>query len=262
MIKYIIGGIMAVGGIFLSFFLPLKYKNKNIEIKYERTTSIGELKEILSGNAAAGLEGYRHFVELKGTAGSEIPVKAPFSKKEVAYFNASLYQVYQERETYKDSTGTHQRLKKNESLLSTQKSSSPILLSDSQSGEKAYIDISHSGIQLDTIRTLDRFEPVNNIRNNNYLKNYHYNNMGIGTLGFRMTEETIPLGQPLYVLGEAVLEGARIILNKPLYVKKPFIVSVRSETDIVHGNKTSGKIALVFGILLILAGIAVIVFMH
>lgn len=262
MISFIIGSIMIAGGILLSIFVPLKLKNKNIEIRFEKTTSIGELKEILSGNAAAGLEGYRHYVELNGAAGSDRLEKTPFSEKEVAYYNASLFQVYQERETYSDSSGTHQRTKRSESLLTNQKSSNPISLKDLQSGEKVYIDIAQSGIQLDTLKTLDKFEPVNNIQSYNFFKNYHYGNMGIGTLGFRMIENTIPLGQSLYVLGEALLDGAKIIINKPRDVKKPFIVSVKSEADIVQSNKTSAKIALIFGILLALAGIAVMIFMH
>ena len=48
-----------------------------------------------------GLDGYRHFVELKGSAGAEPVQKAPFSAKDVAYFNADLYQVYEETETTK-----------------------------------------------------------------------------------------------------------------------------------------------------------------
>lgn len=262
MVQFIIGGIMAAGGIFLSIFLPLKYKNKNVDIRFEKTTSISELKEILTRNAEAGLEGYRHYVELKGIAGSDNPEKAPFSEKEAAYFNASLFQVNQEKQNPVKGVNAKQDINKSESLITTQKSSNMISLSDIQSGEKVYIDPAQSGIRLDTSKTLDKFEPLSVIRNHDYFKNYRYTNMDSGTLGFRMMENTISLGQKLYVIGEALLDGSKILINRPRDTKKPFIVSVKSEEDIVQGNKTSANVSMVFGILLILAGIAVMIFIH
>ncbi len=35
-----------------------------------KTIPVSELREILTGNAEAGLEGYRHYTELKGKAGN------------------------------------------------------------------------------------------------------------------------------------------------------------------------------------------------
>ena len=55
MIQYIIGGILIAAGIFVGLFIPRRIKNKNLEIKFMRTTPIAELKGILSDNAAAGL---------------------------------------------------------------------------------------------------------------------------------------------------------------------------------------------------------------
>lgn len=262
MVSFIIGGILIVLGIILSVVIPMRMKNKNIEIRFMQTTSIGELKSILTDNVAAGLEGYRHYVELKGQADTDTPQKAPFSEKEVSYYNADLFQVYEETETYTDDKGTHRRLERKESLMTNQKSTGSIALKDAQSGDKVYIDVSQSGMQLETVKTLDKFEPVNNLQQYNFFGSYRYNSMGARTLGFRMTEKTIPLGQSLYVLGEAWLEGTKVNIGRPMDKKKPFIVSVRNEADIVQGNKTGANVALIFGILLAVAGILVMIFMH
>lgn len=77
-----------------------------------------------------------------------------------------------------------------------------------------------------------------------------------------MVENTILLGQSLYVLGEALLEGKNINILRPRDSKKPFIVSVRSEEDIVRSNNKNANIALVFAILLALAGILIMIFMR
>ena len=262
MASFIIGGILIVVGVFCSIYFPMRIKNKNIEIQFTQTTPISELIAILTENAKAGLEGYRHYVELKGQTEKDTLQKTPFSEKEVAYYNANLYQVFEEMVTFSDSTGRHQRLKKSESLMTNQKSTGSIALKDAQSGEKVYIDISQSGLQLDTLKTLDNFEPVNNMQKYSFFNSIRYNPMGSRTLGFRMIENTIPLGQSLYVLGEACLDGARVNIGRPRDSKKPFIVSVKNEAEIVQGNKTGAKVALVFGILLAVAGILVMIFVR
>ena len=263
MAQFIIGGILIAVGGFISLFVPWRIKSKNIELKYMQTSTITELKDILTGNAKAGLEGYRHYVELKGLAGADEPQAAPFSNKKVAYYDAKLYQVYEEEEIHKDSKGTTRSLKKNETMISDQKSSNRVFLKDADSQERAEIDISQSGLQLEALKTLDRFEPVNNINRYEFFSNFKHKNMGLQTLGFRMLENTIPLGQSLYVLGEAVLEGAgRVNIGKPLDSKKPFIVSVKKEEDIVRANKTGARVALIIGILIAVAGVLVMVFIR
>ncbi len=262
MLPYIIGGILIIGGAALGFFVPKKIKDRNIEIKFMQTTPIEELIAILKDNAAAGLDGYRHYVELKGSADSDNPEKAPFSEKEVAYYNADLYQVYEEKHTYKDDKGTHQEMRKKETLMSNQKSSGPVVLKDNQSGGKAYIDVSQSGLKIDALKTLDKFEPENSVKKHNFFSNFRYSNMGARTLGFRMIEKTVPIGQSLYVLGEAWLEDLKIKIGRPRDVKKPFIVSVRSETDIVQANNRSAMVALIAGIVIAIAGALVMIFMR
>jgi hypothetical protein len=263
MIKFILGGILIVAGVFIGLFIPQRIKNKNLEIKFMRTTQIAELKGILSDNAAAGLDGYRHFVELKGSAGSEPVQKAPFSAKDVAYFNADLYQVYEEIETTKDDKGVaSQHLVKQESHLTNQKSSGMVTIQDAQSGEKVYFDIAQSGLQLDTLKTLDKFEPAESMRQYSFFSGLKYSPLGAKTLGFRMVENTIPLGQALYAMGDAWLEDAKIYMGKPIDKKKPFILSVRNETDIVSSNKSGATAALVFGILFAIAGILIIIFLR
>jgi hypothetical protein len=263
MVQYIIGGILVAAGIFVGLFIPRRIKNKNLEIRFMQTTPVSELKSILSDNAAAGLDGYRHFVELKGSAGAEPLQKAPYSEKNVAYFNADIYQVYEETETTKDDNGAvHHNLVKHEEHLTNQKSSGMITIQDNQSGEKVYFDITQSGLQLDTLKTLDKFEPAEIMGRYSFFGSLQYSPMGAKTLGFRMVESTIPVGQALYAMGDAWLEGAKILMGKPIDEKKPFILSVRNETDIVNSNKSGATAALVFGILLAIAGILIMIFVH
>jgi len=263
MVPYIIGGLLILGGAALSFFVPRKIRARNIEIKYMQTTPIKELRGLLEDNEKEGLHGYRHYVEVKGSAGSDNPEKTPFSKKDVAYYESYLYQVYEEVHTHRDDKGnTHRQLVRKEAQMNSQQSSSPITIKDNHSGDKLYLDVNQEGLNMETLKTLDRFEPVNNMRNYDFFRDFSFGNMGSRTLGFRMLEKTIPLGQALYFLGEAWLEGTRIQLGRPGEKDKPFIVSVRSEADIVQSNIRNARTALIIGIILAVAGVLVMIFMR
>ena len=262
MVPIIIGAIMIVLGGLLAVLVRKKMQNKNIEIQYMNTASIPELKKTLEENAAQGLEGYREYTEIKGVAASDSPEKAPYSEKPVAYYDAALYQVFEEVETYKDDSGTHQRVNRREERMSEQKSSSAFAIKDAQSGEAAYVQMSAHGMKLDVQKTLDKFEPVDMMQRYSFFGGFQYGQRGSKTLGFRMVENTIPIGQPLYALGEAFLEGGRLTIAKPRDGKKPFIVSVKSEDDLVRGNKSGATAALVFGIILAVAGVAIMIFVR
>lgn len=258
----IIGAILIVIGALLSILLSKKIKNKNIEIQFMKTTSVGELKKNLSENEAQGLEGYREYAELKGTASSTTPMKTPYSEREAAYYAAEIYQVFEEQETYKDETGTHSRMVRKENLMSSQKAPGPIVLKDATTGDEAYIELTGHGIQLDTIKMFDKFEPQNMMNQYGFFNSFTFNPMGARTLGFRMVENGIPSGQPIYVLGEAYIENGRLNIAKPTNSKKPFIVSVRSEGDLIHSNKVGAGFALYGGIVLAILGVLSIIFIH
>jgi hypothetical protein len=223
---------------------------------------MADLKKNLTENEEAGLTGYREYAELKGVAAADTLQKTPYSDREVAYYDAAIYQVFEETETYTDEKGTHQRVNRREDLMASEKSPGCIVLKDEATGEKAYIEPVEHGLQLDTVKSLDKFEPMNMMGQYGFFNSFRYNQRGTRTLGFRMVEKTIPLGQPLYVLGEAYVENSRIKVGKPADKKKPFIVSVKNETDLVHSNKGSAAFALYGGIVLAVAGILVAIFMH
>lgn len=262
MVPIIIGIVLIALGALLALVVRTRINNKNIEIQFMKTTTIPELTAALKENEAQGLGGYREFAELKGVAASGSPQKAPYSGQDVAYYDADIYQVFEETETYSDEHGTHERVNRREDRMSGQKSTGGLVLKDEQSGDKAYIELADHGMQLDTVKSFDRFEPMDMMNQYGFFGSFRYSQRGTRTLGFRMVEKTIPLDHPLYVLGDAYLQNGRLTVGKPADSKKPFIVSVKSEADLVHGNKVGAAMALVFGIVLAVAGVAVMIFVH
>ncbi len=258
MVLIIIGVVLIVLGGVLVFVVRTRIKNKNIEIQFMNTTTIPALTGTLKENEAQGLENYREYAELKGIASSDYPQKTPYSEQDVAYYDAAIYQVFEEVEAYRDDSGTHQRVNRREDLMSSQKGTGSLVLKDAQTGDKAYIELLARGMQLDTVKSLDKFEPVNMMNQYGFFSSFSFGERGSRTLGFRMVEKTIPLDHALYVLGDAYLQGGRLNITKPADSKKPFIVSVKSEADLVHGNKVGATVALVIGIILAVGGVALI----
>jgi len=232
-------------------------QNNATEIKYMQTKTISELNDMFSQMDANGLgNDYREFVELKGTVLSDNLVETPFSNRKVAYCESKLTQVTETREQYKDSNGNIQtRIKKHENTISNEKSSQDISITDNSSNESIILEINAAGCNLDIPKTFDRFEPKKNLGNYRYFNSFSWDRFGAETLGFKMTEETIDANQNLYVIGEAFRVGNTLHIGKPQDSKKPFIITTKSEEDLVNSSNQKAMFALVGGIIAIVIGI-------
>ena len=245
------------GGLAAIFYLRPKMQNNVTEIKYMQTKTISELNDMFSQMDANGLgNDYREYVELKGTVVSNNLVETPFSNRQVAYCESRLSQVIETREQYRDSNGNMQtRIRKQENTISNEKSSQDISLIDNSSNEPVVLEINASGCKLDIPKTFDRFEPKGNLGRYRYFNSFAWNRYGAETLGFKMTEETIETNQNLYVIGEAFRVGNTLHIGKPQDGKNPFIITTKSEEDLVNSANQNAKFALIGGIIAIVIGI-------
>lgn len=256
--------ILLIGGGLVSiFYLRPKTKNNVTEIKFLKTKTISELEDMFSQMDANGLGNeYREFVELKGSIVSDNLIETPFSNRKVAYCESRLAQVIETTERYRDSNGNMRtRTTKHENTISNEKSSQEISMLDNSSSNSVVVEINGTGCELDIPKTFDRFEPKGNLGRYRYFNSFSWNRFGSETLGFKMTEETIEGNQNLYVIGEAFRVGDKIHIGKPQDTKKPFIVTTKSEEDLINKSNQNALIFLVGGIVAIIAGIAMAVSM-
>lgn len=245
------------GGLFVIFYLRPKTQNNATEIKYMQTKSISELKEMFDQMDSNGLgNDYREFVELKGTVVSDELIDTPFTDRKVAYCESKLAQVTETREQYRDNNGNMQtRTTKHENIISDEKTSQVISMIDNSSNEPVVLEINGTGCDLDIPKTFDRFEPKTNLNNYRYFNSFSWNRYGTETLGFRMVESTINANQSLYVIGEAFKVGNQIHIGKPQDSKKPFIITTKSEEDLVNSSNQKSMFYLIGGIVLIVVGV-------
>ncbi len=258
--EIIIPLLLVGGGLVAIFYIRPKTKNNITEIKYMQTKTISELDDMFRQMDSNGLgNDYREYVELKGVVKSDNLVDTPFSNRKVVYCDSTLSQVTEFREQYRDGNGHMQtRVTKHENIISNEKSSQEIYLNDNSSQEAVAIEINGTGCKFDVPKTFDRFEPKGNLGNYKYFNSFSWNRYGAETLGFKMTEKTINENQNLYVIGEAFRVGNQIHIGKPQDNKKPFIITTKSEEDLVNKSTQNAKIALVGGIIAIVIGIVML----
>ena len=252
--------VLVIGGLVAIFYIRPKNQNNITEIKYLQTKKISELKDMFNQMESNGLgNDYREFVELKGNVLSTNLTETPFSNKQVAYCKSKLSQVIEIKEEYRDSNGNMRtRVNKQENIISEEKSSQEIELLDDSTNESVVLEINGIGCKLDIPKTFDRFEPKANLGNYRYFNTFSFNRFGAETIGFKMTEETIDSNQQLYVIGEAFKVGNKIHIGKPQDTKKPFIVTTKSEEDLVNKSKQTSLFTLIGGIIAIVIGIVMI----
>lgn len=255
--NFLIPILLIAGGAVAIFYLRPKTQNNVTEIKYLQTKTISELKDMFAQMDANGLgNDYREFVELKGTIVSDTLYDTPFSNRKVAYCNSKLSQVTETRQQYRDSNGNMQtRISKHENTISNEKTSQDISMVDSSSNDSVILEINGAGCKLDIPKTFDRFEPKGNLGNYRYFNSFSWSRFGAETLGFKMTEETIDANQNLYVIGEAFRVGDKLHIGKPQDTKKPFIVTTKSEEDLVNSSNQTALFLLIGGIVAIAVGI-------
>jgi len=263
MINILVSVLFIGGGLVAIFYIRPKKQNDITEIQYMKTKTIAELRDMFAQMEANGLGGdYREFVELKGTAASDNLVPTPFSNRQVAYCASSLKQVTETTESYRDSNGYLQtRVSKHENVISEENSSQELAMKDSSSEEAVMLEVNAIGCKLDIPKTFDRFEPKNNLGNYGYFHSFSWNRFGAETLGFKMTEKTVEANQNIYVIGEAFQVGNTIHIGKPQDAKKPFIVTTKSEEDLVNKSNQNALFLLLGGIAAIVIGIGMMISM-
>lgn len=248
--------VLIIVGVVLIAYVRTKTKNNVLEIKYLQTKSIAELKDMFNQMENSGLADYREFVELKGNVTDDTLTDAPFSNQKVAYCESKVKEVTEVKERYTDSQGREQtRIRKIENVISNEKSSQDIFIKDASSEEKVALEINSTGCKLDIPKTFDRFENKGNLGGYRYFKSWDWNRYGAETLGFTMEEETIKPNQSLYVIGEAYKVGDSIHIGKPMDSKKPFIVTTKSEEDLINTSNKNAMISLIGGIASIVIGV-------
>ena len=263
----IIGLLLISAGVYLAWFLRRKTGDALLDIQATQTSTIADVKESMADMASIS-DSYREYVELKGTVKSKNPQKAPFSQKDAAFYRAVTYRVYEEEEVSTDSEGkTTRRLVKKEDKISEEESGEELILTDAN-GDTINMETVGVSSAFDLVETVDRFEPVNSYNANNFYQNprRRFTNFdngffggGARMLGYRMVEYAFLTGQKLYLLGDAYMNAGQLTFGKPTEKGKQYIVTAKSEEQLVSSKQSSQKGQLIGGIVCGVIGLILVI---
>ena len=258
-IAIIIGVVLAGLGV-LFLFLKGKSEDQLLEVRATKTCNSAELCELHEAVASEiGPGGFSQLAEVKGAGESDRPLTAELSDQPCLWYSMRVEELYEEAYTETDANGnsvTRTRTGSNSVANNTQ--SIPFLLRD----ESGTVLVYPEGAKIEGRKVVDRHEPANNgpgISFGNFSMSLTPNH-GRRITGYRYHEEILPVGERLYVIGEACdRDDGKLALRKPREKGKPFIVSIRSEEEIAKGLQTTASVKKWVGLGLIAIGIIVIV---
>lgn len=249
----LIAGLILVGiGIGLLFAKKGQDK-KALNMKFVQTSSVGTVLENakhITGELGAG--NYTEIVELKGKVVCRHPLEAEFSKTPCVYYSVKVEREYETEEVTtneKEGSSTSTVVRKFETV-SSNKRANPFYLED-QTGR---ILVDMEGKTPEAIKTHNRYEedaPTG--ISISFGK-------GSKTLGYRYTEYCLPVNQQLYVLGEANDRNGDLRVSKPLNDEDSFIVSTKSEDQLVKAAESSSQGLYYGGIALVIIGAGVAIY--
>jgi E3 Ubiquitin ligase len=258
----IIGVILiAVAGLLL--FLRKRSQDKLLEIRYVKTSSCADVLEMQQSiHAEVGPGGFKQQTELKGKAHCESPLKAELSGDACVYYSMSVEERYEERYSERDSQGnTQQRTRTGSNVVASNTQTTRFQIDDGT----GRIDVDSAAAKIDARKVMDKYEPYSGMGGSINVGSFTFNLGSIAggarrVLGYHYRESIIAPGDQLYVLGEVDDSSGTPLMKSPSEKGKPFILSIKSEDELVKGSQSSINFMLYGAIACAIAGLGFILF--
>ncbi|CAG5084759.1 E3 ubiquitin ligase family protein [Parvicella tangerina] len=235
---WVIGAILIAVGIGL-FFYKKKVEDKLLDVKYYDQTDIKSAVETcLSISKELGTGHYSQMVKISARAKSDTPLTGEFSNEPCVYYEASVIHEFEKLVERKDNDGKiHRNWVADTETIGSIRQGGEFGLNDGTGDvlvdiEGADLTIDHSIDQLKTSRESVSFS----------FGTYHpENTRQKRSKGYREIERNIPVGQQLFILGELHDRNGVPTITISKEKGNPFIVSIKSEEEVVSGLENKAK---------------------
>lgn len=247
----IIGVVLIVIGvvcIFMKKSSQKKYSALSLTDTYTAAKLI-ELQKTISEQMGPG--SFRQLAEVKGSIECADPLSAELSKEKCLYYKSEVEIEYEENYYHEN----HQTKRRE---LRTRRTSETI--TSVERGVNFYVKdstgsilVDPTGSEIDLVKSVDRFEPANNVNYSNGSiswggfsfsvgSNYsNYSREGRKILGYKFSEYIFPLRQNVFVIGEVSDSMGELRIAKPTDGEGVFIVSNKSEEQLAKEAKSSAQ---------------------
>ncbi len=259
------GIVIGIGLIALGIGLVIArsvQSNKLLQIKGTETSLVKDLADLAAAVAEEmGAGSFNQITEVKGQAVCDNPLISELAKTGCVYYAMRVTREYEETYWETDSNGHRvQRTRRGQEMVAQNTRSIPFQADDGT----GKILVRPDGAQIIAEKAFSQFQPGEARCTTLTFGGLSINLGGLNlggrrTLGYRYEEDLIPLGRDLYILGEAVDAGGELAVQKPGDKKSRFIISCKSEEELVRSTATAVTALLVSGLVAGLGGVTLLV---
>ncbi len=261
MITVFLGVALIILAAFLHRFAK-RAQNHLLEIRFMETSPVADIIGMRKSIAdEIGTGGFKQLVEIKGIAGCTTPLKGELSGMPCVYYEMQVEERYEERYRERDAQGREvERTRTGSDIVASNKQSVPFFLEDN--GHRIMID--PKGARMDLQKTVDRYEPSANAGARLNIGSFSLDlstrpARGRRILGYHYSESLLPTGRDIFVIGEACDTRGDLTVLCPGDTEKPFIISLKSEEEIIKGMQTKARLLIGGAIICVIGGVALIV---
>ncbi len=255
---FIPAGLAALAVLF--FFLGRGQGRKAYQMQTTETSSAADLARLASDIAREiGGGSFAQTAELKGTIECDEPLAAEMSGAECVWYRSTVTREYEESFTERDADGkTRSGTRRGSETVSSNERRVPFRVRDATGA----CEVDPEGASMDGERVLSRFEPGDRGSSLSF-GGFTVRLGGVGagrrTIGYRLEEWAVPTGRAAYVLGEARDDGGRLRVGKPTAKGGRFLVSLKSEEELVRAAKSGSTVLTVLAGLSAAAAVTVLI---
>jgi len=242
------------------FFVGRSQGSKALDIASTETSSAAGLATEASDVAKEiGAGSFTKVAEMKGAVECGSPLKAEMSGTECVWYRSTVTREYEETYTERDSDGkTRTGTRRGSENVSTNERRTMFMVRD----ETGAVEIDPEGAPVEGVKVLSKFEQGNHgpsISIGGFKLSLGAIGGGRRTIGYRLEESALPIGTRVYVLGEARDDGGRLRVAKPAAKGGRFIITVKSEEQLLKSAKTGSKVSGIIALVLAVAAVVTLV---
>lgn len=202
-------------------------------------TSVGDLQTLyrrVSGEVGSGL--FKQHVGLQGRIECDQPLTSELASATCVAYRFRVERRWEEEYEERDSDGNLRRETRSGSdTVASNERHVPFWLNDGS----ARLQVTSDGAKMDMEKVHDRFEPGNP---GNRLKiggiHIDLGSQVLGrrrVVGYHYSEEVLPLGRAVYILGAASDAGGTLGIARDQEEKAPFLISFKTREELIKSAR-------------------------
>lgn len=243
MVFYILGGVLAA--VAVGLFLGSGSQRRRMYAMQATDTStaadLAGLAESVAKEIGAG--SFNQVTEVKGAVECDAPLTGELSGRPCVYYAMAIRREWEETVSKTDSQGRRtQETRTGSDTVASNTRSTRFRVKDATGS----IDVDPAGAKIDGEKAVSQFRPGEPVGGTLEFGGVRISLPGFGgggrrTVGYRYEETILPLGAQVYVLGEAVDAGGTLTVRKPAKKDARFLISVRSEEELVRNAGAAAR---------------------